>query len=140
MHADPTAPIPATTFPALHAGHCYASSCGRVTLYHGRWQDLRPLPVDAIITDQPYGTGWLRGGKGVGEFTPKKETAEWDVFDGLLRKNRVREKQLDLDKARETLADFERQVALEIQTHWLELRQAADPLIKAVAQRVDVGR
>lgn len=24
MHADPTAPIPATTFPALHAGHCYA--------------------------------------------------------------------------------------------------------------------
>ena len=53
-------------------------------------------------------------------------SAEWDVFDGLLRKNRVREKQLDLDKARETLADFERQVALEIQTHWLELRQAAE--------------
>ena len=24
MHADPTAMIPATTFPALHAGHCYA--------------------------------------------------------------------------------------------------------------------
>ena len=53
-------------------------------------------------------------------------SAEWDVFDGLLRKNRVREKQLDLDKARESLADFERQVALEIQTHWLELRQAAE--------------
>jgi hypothetical protein len=26
MHADSTAQIPATTFPALHAGHCYASS------------------------------------------------------------------------------------------------------------------
>ena len=60
----------------------YASSCGRVTLYHGRWQDLLPLPVDAIITDQPYGTGWIRGGgKKAGEFTRRKEGAEWDVFD-----------------------------------------------------------
>ena len=52
--------------------------------------------------------------------------AEWAVFDGLLRRNRVREKQLELDKARETLADSERQVALEIQSHYLELRQAAE--------------
>jgi DNA modification methylase len=65
----------------LGSASCYASSCGRVTLYHGRWQDLLPLPVDAIITDQPYGTGWLRGGGKVGEFKPKKEEAEWDVFD-----------------------------------------------------------
>ena len=53
-------------------------------------------------------------------------TAEWAVFDGLLRRNRVREKQLELDKARETLADTERQVALEIQNHYLELQQAAE--------------
>ena len=53
-------------------------------------------------------------------------SAEWDVFDGLLRRNRVREKQLELDKARETLADSERQVELEIQTHYLDLRQAAE--------------
>jgi outer membrane protein TolC len=53
-------------------------------------------------------------------------TAEWAVFDGLLTRSRVREKQLDLDKARETLADAERQVALEIQTHYLELQQAAE--------------
>ena len=70
---------------AAHGGcpatTCYASSCGRVTLYQGRWQDLLPLPVDAIITDQPYGTGWLRGGGKVGKFKPKKEGAEWDVFD-----------------------------------------------------------
>ena len=53
-------------------------------------------------------------------------SAEWAVFDGLLRRNRVREKQLELDKARETLADVERQVALEIQTQYLEMRQAAE--------------
>jgi len=53
-------------------------------------------------------------------------TAEWAVFDGLLRRNRVREKQLELDKARETLADVERQVALEIQSHYLEAREAAE--------------
>lgn len=52
--------------------------------------------------------------------------AEWAVFDGLLRRNRVREKQLELAKARETLAEAERQVALEIQTHYLELEQAAE--------------
>ncbi len=57
MHADPTAPIPAPTFPALHAGHCYASSCGRVTLYLGDCLELRHLvPADAaIISDPPYG-------------------------------------------------------------------------------------
>ncbi len=53
-------------------------------------------------------------------------SAEWDVFDGLLRRNRVREKQLELAKARETLADADRQVALEIQTHYLDLKQAAE--------------
>ena len=52
--------------------------------------------------------------------------AEWDIFDGLLRRNRVREKTLELEKARETLADTERQVALEIQTNYLDLQQAAE--------------
>ncbi len=52
--------------------------------------------------------------------------AEWDLFDGALRRNRIREKRLELDKARETLADSERQVALEIQAHHLDLEQAAE--------------
>lgn len=52
--------------------------------------------------------------------------AEWDIFDGLLRRNRVREKSLELEKARETLADTERQVALEVQTAFLDLEQAAE--------------
>lgn len=53
-------------------------------------------------------------------------TAEWDVFDGALRRNRIREKSLELAKAGETLADSERQVALEIQSHDLDLQQAAE--------------
>ncbi len=52
--------------------------------------------------------------------------AEWDLVDGALRRNRIREKRLELEKARETLDDAERQVALEIQAHHLELEQAAE--------------
>lgn len=52
------------------------------TLYLGDWKDVLPLIADAMITDQPYGTGWIRGGgKKAGEFKRRKETAEWDVFD-----------------------------------------------------------
>ncbi len=65
-------------------------------------------------------------------------SAEWDVFDGLLRRNRVREKQLELDKARETLADAERQVALEIQTHYLDLQQAAET-VEASRETVELA-
>jgi DNA modification methylase len=84
MTARPDAPPSPQTVAeqSLGAMPCYASSCGRVTLYHGKWQDLLPLPVDAIITDQPYGTGWIRGGgKKEGQFKRRSEKAEWDVFD-----------------------------------------------------------
>ena len=53
-------------------------------------------------------------------------TAEWDLFDGALRRNRIREKSLELAKARETLADSERQVELEIRSHVLDLNQAEE--------------
>lgn len=53
-------------------------------------------------------------------------SAQWDIFDGALRQHKIREKRLELDKARETLADTERQVALEIQTDFLDLQQAAE--------------
>lgn len=44
----------------LASGHCYASSCGRVTLYLGDCLELRHLiPTDAaIISDPPYGMNW----------------------------------------------------------------------------------
>ena len=53
-------------------------------------------------------------------------TAEWNIFDGALRHSRIREKSLELAKARETLADSERQVALEIQANYLDLKQAEE--------------
>ena len=53
-------------------------------------------------------------------------TAEWDLFDGALRRNRIAEKRLELEKEQETLADTERQVLLEIQTHYLDLKQAEE--------------
>ena len=53
-----------------------------VTLYNADWRDVLPVNCDAIITDQPYGTGWMRGGgKKAGDFSPRKETAEWDVLN-----------------------------------------------------------
>jgi site-specific DNA-methyltransferase (adenine-specific)/modification methylase len=55
---------------------------GRATLYLGDCRDILPTigRVDACITDPPYGTGWVRGGGGVGEFNAKHEKPEWDVF------------------------------------------------------------
>lgn len=44
---------------------------------------MRELPdgcVDAVITDPPYGTGWVRGGGSVGVFHAKHERPDWDVF------------------------------------------------------------
>ena len=54
-----------------------------VTLYHADCRDVLPTiyePV-AVVTDQPYGTGWVRGGGAVGEFTARHERPEWDVWD-----------------------------------------------------------
>lgn len=39
---------------------CYASSCGRVTLYLGDCMDIMPTlkDVDSVVTDPPYGMAW----------------------------------------------------------------------------------
>src|SRR5262249_33187073 len=36
---------------------------------------------DAVITDPPYGTGWITGGKRQGEFTASASKLEWDKWD-----------------------------------------------------------
>lgn len=56
---------------------------GDATLYLGDCREiLRTLPrVDAIVTDQPYGTGWVRGGRGVGKFSADGEKPAWDVWN-----------------------------------------------------------
>lgn len=45
---------------------------------------MKQLPdgcVDAVVSDPPYGTGWVRGGgRNAGEFHAKHERPDWDVF------------------------------------------------------------
>ena len=53
-----------------------------VTIYHGKNADVFPLLPGGlvVITDQPYGTGWVRGGGRVGEFKPKHVKPALDVW------------------------------------------------------------
>jgi site-specific DNA-methyltransferase (adenine-specific) len=56
---------------------------GRTAIYCGDCRDVLPgLPAGlAVVTDQPYGTGWVRGGGSVGVFNARHERPEWDVWD-----------------------------------------------------------
>ena len=67
---------------ALSVAPGWASDCGRVVLYNCDCVEMLPTlaPGLVYITDQPYGTGWVRGGKKVGEFAAKHEKPAWDVW------------------------------------------------------------
>lgn len=54
-----------------------------ITIYHGDCRDVLPQIAEgvSVVTDQPYGTGWVRGGGGVGEFHAQHEKPIWDVWD-----------------------------------------------------------
>jgi site-specific DNA-methyltransferase (adenine-specific) len=59
----------------------YYSHAG-ITIYHGDCRDILPqVTADVVVTDPPYGTGWVRGGGAVGEFNAKHETQSWDKWD-----------------------------------------------------------
>lgn len=60
----------------------WKSDCRRVTLYHADCMEVLPTLSGGCvyITDQPYGTGWMRGGKKAGEFVAKHEKPAWDVW------------------------------------------------------------
>ena len=52
-----------------------------IAIYHGDCLDvLRRMTVWSILTDPPYGTGWVRGGGSVGEFNASHQQPAWDVF------------------------------------------------------------
>jgi len=57
-----------------------------IDIYLGDCRDILPTfpdkSFDLVLTDPPYGTGWIRGGgKKEGQFKRRKETASWDVWD-----------------------------------------------------------
>ena len=52
-----------------------------ITIYHGDCMDvLRDVRVQAIVTDPPFGTGWVRGYGAMGEFMCDRTRPSWDVF------------------------------------------------------------
>ena len=62
MDADPKSPLQEGRSSAFHAASCYASSCGRVTLYLGDCEAIREgLAFGAVVTDPPYGVGFVSG-------------------------------------------------------------------------------
>ena len=70
---------------AQRGSHCVQRMVGRhswALLINADCLDVLPT-LDAglvYVTDQPYGTGWVRGGGSVGEFKAKHEKPEWDVW------------------------------------------------------------
>ena len=54
-----------------------------VTLYCDDNRDVLPSigQFVAVVTDQPYGTGWVKGGGAVGVFLAKHEQPSWDRWD-----------------------------------------------------------
>jgi|SRR5580658_1924958 site-specific DNA-methyltransferase (adenine-specific) len=53
-----------------------------ITIYYGDCREILPQigSVDLVLTDPPYGTGWVRGGGDVGEFNAKFTREAWDVW------------------------------------------------------------
>jgi site-specific DNA-methyltransferase (adenine-specific) len=54
-----------------------------IAIYHGDCREIlaRVAAGAVVVTDQPYGTGWVRGGGKQGEFRAQRERPGWDVFD-----------------------------------------------------------
>lgn len=61
---------------SLAGASCYASSCGRVTLYLGDCRDVLPMlqGVDAVVTDPPYG---------IGKDAATRRPTKWQRADGM---------------------------------------------------------
>jgi site-specific DNA-methyltransferase (adenine-specific) len=52
-----------------------------IVIYNANCFDLLPrLAPDLVLSDPPYGTGWVRGGGDVGEFNAKHTKESWDVW------------------------------------------------------------
>ena len=66
---------------SLPASSCYASSCGRVTLYRGDADGIGAIEADAVVTDPPYGNGYKSNGCCLGKkggWKPSKAPVEME--------------------------------------------------------------
>ena len=54
-----------------------------IEIWLGDCRDVLPLigQVDAVVTDQPYGSGWVSGGGAVGKFKAEGAAPVWDQWD-----------------------------------------------------------
>lgn len=85
MDAANTARIQDGASTAFHAGHCYASSCGRVTLYLGDALEVLPrLPeVQAVVSDPPYPNAaghFTDAVEAAREFIARYTCCHWMIF------------------------------------------------------------
>lgn len=56
----------------------YYSHAG-IVIYNADCRDILPhVTADVVVTDPPYGTGWVRGGGDVGVFVANHERPSWD--------------------------------------------------------------
>lgn len=52
-----------------------------ITIFCGDCRNILPhVTADVVVTDPPYGTGWVRGGGSVGVFHALHEQPEWDIW------------------------------------------------------------
>lgn len=85
MDADPKTMIQEPTSSAFHAASCYASSCGRVTLYLGDALEVLPrLPeVQAVVSDPPYPNAaghFTDAVEAAREFIARYACGHWMIF------------------------------------------------------------
>lgn len=80
---------------------------------HGSY--LGKNPESFAATEAGWDWGWQAG-----------VTVEWNLFDGLRRESRIREKALALATARADYEELERTIALEVEQACLLLREAAE--------------
>lgn len=92
---------------------------------HGSY--LGKNPESFAATEEGWDWGWQAG-----------VTLEWNLFDGLLRESRIREKTIALATARADLEELGRRISVEVEQACLQLREAAES-VESSRQTVELA-